>query len=185
NIDLCKTYILSDLNPLSKKIVFEYVNTLNINCIYWISATNLRKFITKLVNLKTLYAMRTNLSLRPLDVETYNNIKIEKLAVTVREKDEMGFSKVKTVKTLYINFISRTSLLAVEMLFPQLAKLWVDSEGPESSSYLITCLGAGNKKKFNTAELSGQNKRITGCMSEPWLTLDDLRSCLPYGPRDA
>jgi hypothetical protein len=127
-IDLYKKYPLEDLSFLSKKIVFEHVTTLNVNCLYWIPAAKLRKFVSRLINLETLYAIQTKLSLTSNDAEVYSNSKIRKLGVSMGGNEELGTHKILSVENLYISVVKMTTLsgpLSLEMLFPRLRKLWV------------------------------------------------------------
>ncbi|XP_044262945.1 uncharacterized protein LOC123010267 [Tribolium madens] len=151
SIDLYKAYTLPDLVELSKKIVFENVTSLNVNCLYWVSATKLRRFVAKLVNLETLYAMQTNLSLTSTDTEVFSKSKIKKLAVSVNRNDALGTHKIATIETLYLSVIKVTTLispLVLDMIFPGLKNFWIDVEEPCGREIILHCLNAGNKNKI-------------------------------------
>lgn len=49
----------------------EYITSLNINCVYWIPPSDLRKYLVKLVSLECLYALDTTLSVGEQDCTLY------------------------------------------------------------------------------------------------------------------
>ncbi|XP_063906403.1 uncharacterized protein LOC135125039 [Zophobas morio] len=150
-IDLCKKYELEDLSQISKKIAFERVTTLNINCIYWIQAAKLRKFVTSMVNLEVLYAIHTNLSLASVDTEAFSKLNIKKLGISVNRRDEVGNHRMPTVETLYISVVKVKTLISpftLETIFPQLRKLWIDVEEPSGREIILHCLNGESKSKI-------------------------------------
>lgn len=59
---------------LTQKPRCEHITVLNINCIYWVPAKQLRKCIVKLPSLECLYAIDTKLSMTPDDCKQYSSI---------------------------------------------------------------------------------------------------------------
>ncbi|XP_064214159.1 uncharacterized protein LOC103313294 isoform X2 [Tribolium castaneum] len=150
-IDLCKAYTLPDLVELSKKIVFENVTTLNVNCLYWVSASKLRRLVRRLINLETLYAMQTNLSLTSYDTEVFSKLKIKKMSVSVDRHEGINSHKIPTIETLYLSVIEVTAFInpwVLHMVFPALKNLWIDVEKPCDPKIILHCLHAGNKNKI-------------------------------------
>ncbi|XP_063906031.1 uncharacterized protein LOC135124745 isoform X2 [Zophobas morio] len=149
-IDLSKRYELEDLSQISKKIAFECVTTLNINCIYWIPADKLRRFVTRMVNLEVLYAIQTTLSLASLDTEDFSKLKIKKLGISVNDDHELHRHRMPTVETLYISFARLTYFVHRDIfktIFPQLRKLWIDAE-PPGQEFFPFCFDVGRKSKI-------------------------------------
>lgn len=56
---------------ISQKPRCEYITSLNINCVYWITASEFRKYLTKLESLECLYALDTALSVTEQDCLFY------------------------------------------------------------------------------------------------------------------
>lgn len=61
-------------NYLNKQNLM-HVTHLNINSIYWLPASSLRRFLGYMPNLQSLYILDTALSVTVADLETYNKLK--------------------------------------------------------------------------------------------------------------
>lgn len=67
-LDVWNTFLLN-------KVRSELITSLNINCVYWIPAFELRKCFDKMAMLEHFYAVDTKLSLTVKDCDGYHSLK--------------------------------------------------------------------------------------------------------------
>ncbi|XP_074040919.1 uncharacterized protein isoform X2 [Leptinotarsa decemlineata] len=138
----------------------SHIRTLNITCLYWIPANELRKLIRKMENLQELIAIDTKLGLRENDIMEY--LKLRKLAVSV-EDDHFGHGTVaaskhlKALKSLYLKIILKKEdhreVSGMRLFFcniKHLEELWIldDHESLYRINYERLVVELKNLKKF-------------------------------------
>ncbi|XP_066150252.1 uncharacterized protein [Euwallacea fornicatus] len=84
SFDISCNYDFCDMNLytyIKSNVAYEYIKSLNINKLHWVSLGDLRKLVKSLSNLEELYALNTALSMRARDIVLYG--KLKSLAITI------------------------------------------------------------------------------------------------------
>ncbi|GJQ82085.1 hypothetical protein Trydic_g6957 [Trypoxylus dichotomus] len=90
SVQLFQEYYITDKHLtgfLAAKPRCNFITTLNLNCIYWIAAADIRKCVSSLENLECLYLVDTKLGLLKPDIVLYNKLaKLKKLSISVTNR---------------------------------------------------------------------------------------------------
>ncbi|KAJ8944721.1 hypothetical protein NQ318_007934 [Aromia moschata] len=112
-VDLSRRFELQKVNLytlVTKDLTSSYIKVLNVSCLYWISADQLRRLIKQLENLEILYAIDTKLGMKDKDIDEY--VKLKKLAVTVEDNQfyhstVIASQQLKNLKSLCLKFTQK------------------------------------------------------------------------------
>ncbi|CAG9815710.1 unnamed protein product [Phaedon cochleariae] len=114
-LNLSRRFELHDLNItkfISTKMNPSFIKVLNINCLYWIPAQDLKKLLSRLDNLEELHAIDTKLGLYESDMMGY--LRLKKLAVSM--EGSINYEPYENTKTTIVS----KELIALKYLYLKL-----------------------------------------------------------------
>lgn len=123
-VNFCKQYKCDggSLNRfLAQKPRCQYITVLNINCLFWIPAGELRRCISKLPALECLYAVDTKLGVTEQDSMLYSSItKVPLLTAKLFLNIRMLFQ----LKKIALSLLGEDFTVKSVMLFPNVIGLY-------------------------------------------------------------
>ncbi|KAF2880464.1 hypothetical protein ILUMI_25712 [Ignelater luminosus] len=126
-LDIWNSFILN-------KVRSELITSLNINCIYWIPAFELRKCFDKMTMLEHLYAVDTKLGLTVKDCDGYHSLKhLKSLAISVSDGDLGTFPSGLNNLFLHLDITKHETIPSLSCRLHRLSnlrELWVIDLSP-------------------------------------------------------